>query len=103
MAQGALARLGSADEAADEAAGPGRVALAVREALVTAALALVLLTPLIGMQTTSGANGTTLIFHPLEVLAWVALAFVGRLAMLLLRRDRTAVKAPSKVATGLAT
>jgi branched-chain amino acid transport system permease protein len=59
---------------------------AVREASVTALVALVLLVPLLGMRTSSGPTGPTLAFHFGWVAVAVAVVFAGRLLLTLARR-----------------
>jgi branched-chain amino acid transport system permease protein len=72
MAQAALVR----------PATPGAVAAPVlKDAVVTALVALVLLAPLVGMQIGAGPNGTTLDFHFGDVGIGVAAVFVGRLLL----------------------
>jgi branched-chain amino acid transport system permease protein len=72
MAQAALAR----PAAGDAALGP-----ALKDAVVTTLVTLVLLVPLLGMQIGTGPQGTTLIFHMGEVAVAAAIVFVGRLLL----------------------
>jgi branched-chain amino acid transport system permease protein len=78
MAQGAIVRASA--PAAGASIGP-----AVREASVTALVALVLLAPLLGMRTSSGPTGPTLTFHFGWVAIAVAVVFAGRLLLTLAR------------------
>jgi branched-chain amino acid transport system permease protein len=57
------------------------MAPALKEALLTAFVAFVLLAPMLGMRTTSGPTGMTLEFHFGAVFLLTAIAFVGRLAL----------------------
>ena len=57
---------------------------ALREALLTAFVAFILLAPMLGMRTTSGPTGMTLAFHFEWVLLLTGLVFVGRLALTML-------------------
>jgi branched-chain amino acid transport system permease protein len=79
MAQGAIARPAAA--ATGASIGP-----ALREASVTALVALVLLAPLLGMRTSSGPTGPTLTFHFGWVAVAVAVVFAGRLLLTLAQR-----------------
>ena len=63
---------------ADPAAG---MQPALKDALLAAFVAFVLLAPMLGMRTTSGPDGMTLEFHFEWVLLFTALVFAGRLAM----------------------
>ena len=80
MAQGMIART-AATPTNGTSLGP-----AVREASVTALVALVLLVPLLGMRTSSGPTGPTLAFHFGWVAVAVAVVFAGRLLLTLARR-----------------
>jgi branched-chain amino acid transport system permease protein len=86
--------------ATSTAAAPGsHLAAALKEAAVTALLALVLLTPLMGMQ----AEGGSLRFHFGNVAIGVAVVFAGRLLLTLLQRGSrgagaAAVAAPLRAA-----
>jgi branched-chain amino acid transport system permease protein len=78
----------------------GRLAPAMKDALLAAFVAFVLLAPLLGMRTTSGPTGLTLEFHFEWVLLLTAIAFAGRLALaLLLHGARGSLAVP---AAGLA-
>jgi branched-chain amino acid transport system permease protein len=71
---------------------------AVKEAAVTAFVAAVLLTPLLGMQIASGS----LVFHFDEVAIGVAVVFVGRLLLTLLQgTGRGAAAAPLRAAAAV--
>jgi branched-chain amino acid transport system permease protein len=95
MAQSALAR-----PVAPAAAAGANLAAALKEAAATALQALVLLTPLMGMQ----AEGGTLRFHLGNVAIGVAVVFAGRLLLTLLRGSRGAgVAAAPLRAAGAAT
>jgi hypothetical protein len=87
MAPGAIVRASA--PAAGASIGP-----AVREASVTALVALVLLAPLLGMRTSSGPTGPTLTFHFGWVAIAVAVVFAGRLLLTLARRAPAAAPAP---------
>ena len=76
------------------------IAPALKEALLTALVALVLLTPMLGMRTTSGPTGMTLQFHFDWVLLLTAIVFAGRLALALLRNSGVSFAMPA-AATGL--
>jgi branched-chain amino acid transport system permease protein len=73
----------------------GRVAPALRDALLAAFVAFVLLAPLLGMRTTSGPTGLTLDFHFGWVLLLTAIVFIGRLALTVLQGARERVALPT--------
>jgi branched-chain amino acid transport system permease protein len=54
----------------------------VRDALVSAAVALGLFAPMVGLVTHNAAEGLELVYHPIAVAVLVVLVFAGRLAML---------------------
>src|SRR3712207_4810063 len=66
----------------------GRLAPALKDALLAAFVAFVLLAPLLGMRTTSGPTGLTLNFDFEWVLLRTAIVFAGRLALAMLQRAR---------------
>jgi branched-chain amino acid transport system permease protein len=90
MARSAVARPAATAAAS---AGPG-LAAAPKDAAVTALLALVLLTPLMGMQ----AEGGTLRFHFGNVAIAVAVVFAGRLLLTLVQRGSRGAGAASAAA-----
>ncbi len=66
---------------------------ALRDAFLSALVALGLFAPMIGLVTTNGDNGLLLQARPVAAAVVVGLVFCGRLAMLVLRgrRSRRAV------------
>jgi branched-chain amino acid transport system permease protein len=74
---------------------PGRLAPALKDALLAALVAFVLLAPLLGMRTTSGPTGLTLDFDFEWVLLLTAIVFAGRLALTMLHGARGAVVLPT--------
>lgn len=75
-----------------------RFAPLLKEGLLAALVAFVLLAPLLGMRTTSGAGGLTLTFRFDEVLLATALVFVGRILVGVL--GRSGIGAPLGRAAG---
>ena len=69
----------------------------VREACVAALVSLVLFVPLMGMETTSGQDGLTIVFHPLRVAIAVAAVVALKLAVSALRAGGTGLGAPFAV------
>ncbi len=91
---------GAAEMLADEAGAPlhprrGPFASVLRDAALSALVALGLFTPLVGLVTTEGETSLRLAWRPLPVLGLTALVFAGRLALLAFaaRRDRRATRA----------
>jgi branched-chain amino acid transport system permease protein len=73
----------------------------LRDAFLSALVALGLFVPLVGLVTGSGRQGLVLGFRPLAAAVVVGLVFVGRLGLLLVRGRRTErVARPEKAATG---
>lgn len=70
----------------------------LKEALLAAFVAFVLLAPLLGMRTTSGPGGMTLTFRFGEVLIATGIVFIGRILIGLLRQS--GVGGPVAVAGG---
>ncbi len=73
---------------------------ALKEAAVAALITLALCTPIIMFRTESDPNDGTLLllFRPLAVLVFMALAFVGRLAVLTIKARPARAKAAPAVA-----
>src|SRR6185437_14236401 len=66
---------------------------ALRDAVLSALVALGLFVPMIGLKTNSGAHGLYLTFRPVPVAIAVAAVFVGRLLLLAWRaRSRAAAR-----------
>jgi branched-chain amino acid transport system permease protein len=79
--------------------GPSAIAPALKQALLAAFVAFVLLAPLLGMRTTGGPTGMTLAFHFEYVFLAVAVVFVGRL-LLSLRQGASGLLAGPATALG---
>jgi branched-chain amino acid transport system permease protein len=79
--------------------GQSAIAPALKQALLAALVAFVLLAPLLGMRTASGPTGMTLDFHFEYVLLAVAAVFVGRL-LLSLRQGASGLLAGPATALG---
>ncbi|MGI4943623.1 MAG: high-affinity branched-chain amino acid ABC transporter permease LivM [Janthinobacterium lividum] len=76
----------------------GPFASALRDAALSALVALGLFTPLVGLVTTAGEASLHLVWRPLPVLVLTVLVFAGRLALLAFaaRRDRRATVAANE-------
>jgi branched-chain amino acid transport system permease protein len=74
-----------ATSAATTARATAGIAPALKEALLAAFVAFVLLAPMLGMRTTSGPTGMTLAFHFGWVLLLAGIVFLGRLALTMLQ------------------
>ena len=76
------------------AAGSLAIGPTVREAAIAALVALVLFAPLMGMETTSGPEGLTIVFHPLRVAIAAGAVFALKLAVAGLRAGGSGLAAP---------
>ena len=76
---------------------------ALKDALLSALVAFILLAPMLGMRTTSGMEGMTLEFHFEWVFLLTAIVFAGRFALATLSRsDRTFTLPPAFTSFGKA-